>query len=110
MNILLVDDSRIVRESIIAGISRIDRKISISEAATNKKAIEVLERHKPDLVIMDIHLRNDSGISVLKFIKEYYPSVKVIILTNETLPMYRKTCLDLGADFFSINILILGKY
>ncbi len=95
-----MDDSRIVRESIIAGISRINSKVSISEAATKKKAIELLERQKPDLVIMDIHLRNSNGIGVLKFIKEFYPLVKVIVLTNETLPVYRRTCLDLGADYF----------
>ncbi|MCH8069046.1 MAG: response regulator transcription factor [Candidatus Marinimicrobia bacterium] len=100
MNILLVDDSDIIRQAISNILSKVEGIASIREVSNVKKALILINDYRPDVVIMDIHLRNGNGLNILKFIKEKFSNIMVIILTNDALPEYRKICDDFGADYF----------
>lgn len=100
MNILLVDDSDIIRQAISNILSKVEGIASIREVSNVKKALILINDYRPDVVIMDIHLRSGNGLNILKFIKENFSNIMVIILTNDALPEYRKICDDFGADYF----------
>lgn len=100
MNILLVDDSDIIRQAISNILSKVEGIASIREVSNVKKALILINDYRPDVVIMDIHLRSGNGLNILKFIKEKFSTIMVIILTNDALPEYRKICDDFGADYF----------
>ncbi|MCH7732854.1 MAG: response regulator transcription factor [Candidatus Marinimicrobia bacterium] len=100
MNILLVDDSDIIRQAISNILSKVEGIASIREVSNVKKALILINDYRPDVVIMDIHLRSGNGLNILKFIKEKFSNIMVIILTNDALPEYRKICDDFGADYF----------
>jgi DNA-binding NarL/FixJ family response regulator len=55
---------------------------------------------KPDVIILDVQMRNGGGIELLKNIKQMNPTSHVIVLTNEAYPEIRNRCLDAGADYF----------
>jgi len=73
---------------------------SISHAFTVTAAIEILEQSPPDIILLDINLPDTSGIELLRIVKEKYPAIIVVMLTNNANDYYRQLCLKLGADHF----------
>ena len=100
MKILLIDDSEIIRQAITALLSKVKGIENVQEASNVKNAMILIKDCQPDVVIMDIHLRNGKGLTILKYIKEKFSSTLVIVLTNDVFPNYRKICDDYNADHF----------
>src|SRR5690606_33099931 len=51
------------------------------QAANGPKAIELAKTHNPDLVLLDIKIPGMDGLEILKKLKEFNPSIQVIIMT-----------------------------
>ena len=100
MNVLIVDDSQIIQDSLANMLSLIDGINTIARAEDVDNAISATRELKPDVLILDIRIHGGSGIDVLKVVKKERPSPKVIMLTNYPYSQYRKKCFDEGADFF----------
>lgn len=99
MKVLIVDDSSVVRERLRVMFSEIKDIEILGEAENGAEALKVLKKHSPDILILDIRLKEGNGFDLLKSIKKH-PDLKVIILTNYPYPQYRKYALELGADYF----------
>ncbi len=104
MKVFLVDDSVVIRERLKRLLTDVQGVQVIGEAgdALVLTTDAILEQ-KPDVVLLDIHLLDGSGIDVLQRLKKAKPAPAVIILTNYPYPQYRQKCLDAGADFFFIK-------
>ena len=100
MNVLIVDDSQVIQDSLANMLSLIDGVNTIARAEDVDNAISATRELKPDVLILDIRIHGGSGIDVLKEVKKERPSPKVIMLTNYPYSQYRKKCFDEGADFF----------
>ncbi len=98
--VLIIDDSPMVRERITSLLVESPQIRIIGEAGSGGEALEVLRHEKPDTVILDIHLPDQNGITLLKMFKSRYPEMTVIMLTNLDDPRYRQQCRRLGADHF----------
>lgn len=85
MKILIVDDNVAIRE-IVADILTVDGK-EVEKAGTVAEAIGKIETFKPDALILDSQLAEESGLTLLDSI-EAYPDMRAIILTKgkEVLP------------------------
>lgn len=100
MNVFVVEDSSLLRERLLATLKRIEGVRVIGFAETASEAIEQIEALKPDAVILDIRLRQGTGLQVLQACKVPGKPPLVIVLTNFAYPQYRKKFLDAGAEFF----------
>ncbi len=80
INILLVEDQKLIRVGLIS-LFEGDIKI-FSEAQNGKEAIEKYRMEKPDVVLMDIGLPDMSGIDATKKILEFDSNAKIVILTS----------------------------
>ena len=100
MKILMVEDSRILRDRLRRMLAEMPYVALVGETDNEADARLGLEKHRPDLVVLDLRLRSGSGLSVLEFIKARYPSMTVLILTNYGQAEYRSKCLNLGANEF----------
>lgn len=100
MKVLVVDDSDILRERLIAMIGEIDGMVVAGEAKGERMAGESYRRLRPEVVVLDIRLEDGDGIGVLKAIRKESPLTKVIMFTNYTYPQYRLKCMQEGADYF----------
>ena len=97
-NILIVDDSRIFTKRLSALLKESGNEDEINTVDNYEDALQSLAAHKPDLVFLDIHLHNKSGIDLLKTIRLSQSNCKVIMLTNETKKAYRLQCERLGSS------------
>jgi DNA-binding NarL/FixJ family response regulator len=79
--ILIVDDHFATRLGLSLPInSEKDMKV-IAEAGTGAKAIELYRQHRPDVVLMDYHLPDQTGVETLAQLKAEYPDVRCVVLT-----------------------------
>ncbi|SDI45119.1 response regulator transcription factor [Propionivibrio dicarboxylicus] len=100
MKLLLVEDSRLLRERLRGMIRAIPGCEIVAEADTELDARLRVDQQRPDVVVLDLRLRGGSGLSVLDYVKARLPDVIIIVLTNYGDAEYRARCLDLGADYF----------
>src|SRR3712207_1816058 len=95
--ILLVDDHPIVRQGLAEMIDQ-ERDLQVCGTADDvHKALDVLEKVKPDLVIADISLKGSNGIELLKNIKVRYPRTLVLVLSMHDESLYAVRALRAGA-------------
>jgi len=100
MKILIIDDSRIIRERIVSQLKELGHFTQILEADSAKAAKDILSREKPDKIILDLRLPDISGVDLLKWIKEHDSRIEILVLTNYPYPEYERKCLQYGASYF----------
>ena len=100
VRVLLVEDSLPVRQRIRSLIEESGHATIVGEAATVASALGLFREHRPDAVVLDLHLAEGVGYTVLEEIKQTHPACEVIVLTNFAIPEYRTRCRILGADHF----------
>jgi DNA-binding NarL/FixJ family response regulator len=99
-HVLIIDDSQPIRERIASLLDEFPQIQIIGQAGTKREGWQVLQSLRPDTVILDIRLPDESGIQLLKEIKASHPEINVIMLTNFDFQQYRRQCRHLGADYF----------
>jgi two-component system response regulator DevR len=82
LRILLVDDHEVVRLGLAILLEDDPGVKIVGEAGSAQEALEACERLRPDLVILDIRLPDQLGVTVCRQIVERWPYIKVIILTS----------------------------
>ncbi len=103
LQVLIVDENRIFRETFRAELLDHLPYISIQEAINGQEAIEKIHLLPPSLIFMDICLPGMNGLQLTQKIKKAYPSIRVAVLTGHDLPEYREAAIKSGADIFLIK-------
>ena len=76
-----MDDHRLVRAGMRALLEKIPSVEVIAEADDGRKAFEIIGRHQPDIVLMDIAMPGLNGLDAVDRIKKEWPETKLIILS-----------------------------
>ena len=80
----------------------VEKNFSIDMVYDGKYAIENMKKKNYDLLLLDLKMPIMQGEDVLKFVKEYYPSIQVVILTADSEIRKAIDCIKLGAyDFIT---------
>jgi len=82
IRIALVEDQTIVREGLRALLSLVPDFMVAGEAADGEEAIEVLEREKPDVVLLDLRMPRLDGVGLLRRLRERGTLPHALILTT----------------------------
>lgn len=100
LNIFVVEDSATIRAGLVAALEEWVpvRVVGFAESA-NSAIDQLLAAPAPcDLAIVDVMLREGSGVQVLSALQKAHSPVKRVVLTNYATPLVRDHCLALGAD------------
>jgi YesN/AraC family two-component response regulator len=99
--ILIVEDNRSYRESLKEILDEVKfPSVIVKEAENGKEAMEKADVFRPNLILMDIGLPDESGLELTKKIKAKYPDVSVAMLTTHDAPEYREAAFRYGAGHF----------
>ena len=82
----------------------------IFTAANHAQALAELQRHRMDVVVLDISLPVMDGIQFLLLLRRSHPDQQVVMLTGNATEANRKTCLDHGAALFLQKPTAQGDY
>ena len=97
-HILLVDDHPQALEIFELRLKSLGHRITI--AHNGEVAISIVERDRPDLVVLDVTMPEVNGYQACRAIKRLHPQLPVLILTAKTEPADRYWALQSGADEF----------
>jgi DNA-binding NarL/FixJ family response regulator len=98
--VFIVDDSFPIRERLLNIFAGMNGVSVVGEAESPASAIKGILNTHPNSVVLDIHLRDGSGIEVLQGVRSLAPGIVFIVLTNYPNPQYRKAYLEAGASYF----------
>ena len=103
ISVLVADDHGVVRE----GLRRLveaehDLKIS-GEASDGREVLEQVEKHQPDVVVLDITMPRLGGFETLERLRAKHPEVKVILLSVHGDPPFIQSAISLGADGYVLK-------
>ena len=82
IKVLIVDDHAMVRAGLATFLEVSEGLSLVGEAQNGKEAIELCERLRPDVILMDLVMPDMSGGQATKVIKERWPESQVIVLTS----------------------------
>ncbi len=95
--LLIVDDHSMLREHLAQVIQAEPDLTVCGEAEDCGKALEVIDSTKPDLAIVDLSLRNSSGLDLLNAIGRQHPYLKVLVLSMHDELLHADRVLRAGA-------------
>lgn len=99
MRILVVDDHTVMRQGILRLLAGIDNAL-VEEAGSGREAVLAARRTRPDVVVLDIGLKDCSGLDLLKRLRLEWPGLKVVVFSMHAEVVYATTALRLGAVGF----------
>lgn len=97
LRILLVDDHDLVRAGLRALLHGFDGLQVVAEAANGREALQSIELHRPDVVLMDIMMPELNGLDVTAQAAAAFPTVRVLILSMNAGEEYVLRALRAGA-------------
>jgi len=95
--VFLVDDHPLVREGLTNLINGQNDLVVCGEAEDSAGAITGITKARPDVVLVDISLKNESGLELVKNLENQFPLVALIVLSMHDEALYAERALRAGA-------------
>ncbi|KNH28763.1 DNA-binding NarL/FixJ family response regulator [Pseudomonas sp. F-14 TE3623] len=102
-NLLLVDDHSLIRAGVRALVLDIPGYAVIGEANDGSQLVEMVEQLSPDIILLDISMKETSGLEALQRLKQVRPQCKVLILSMHTDPALIMQALESGAHGYLLK-------
>lgn len=95
--IALVDDHALIRDGIRALLGVMPQFEMVGEAESAAEALDLLERVQPDVLLVDIGLKDSTGLELTRTLSQQYPDVRVLILSMYDNLEYVRSSIRAGA-------------
>lgn len=82
ISVLVVDDHQMVAEALRLGLSRVDGVDGVECVGTLSAALSTVERHPPDVILLDYDLPGEDVIAGIEQLAARHPSTKILVFTG----------------------------
>src|SRR5438876_4095290 len=103
LKVLLADDHRLVLEAVENALSKSDDFKVVATTNSGADVADLVARHRPDLVVMDLRMPGVDGLQALDQIRARDASTKVVILSASDRPEEIQGALSRGASGFVLK-------
>ena len=80
IKILLIEDNRLLRDGIAAMLKKQPDMNVVATVGNGENVLNTMERYKPDILLLDLGLRNQNSLQIVKSSKEHFPGTKIIVM------------------------------
>jgi len=80
IRILLIEDNRLLRDGIAAILKQQSDMQVVATVGDGENILELMEKHNPNVAIIDLGLRNQNSLQIVKLSKKNYPDTKLIVM------------------------------
>lgn len=101
MKIMLVDDSKTARGMIRSVLA--SEGVEVVEFADGQEALAGFIAHRPDLVLMDLEMKEVDGFEGTRRIKAQFPEARIVILTSFNDEFMKAAALEAGASGYVLK-------
>ncbi|MEY3325420.1 MAG: hypothetical protein RL694_307 [Actinomycetota bacterium] len=98
LRVLVIDDHAIVREGLRRLVNRDEGIKIVGEAASKREAIAQISHHNPDVIVVDLHLPDGSGLEVVAWARSLSQSIGIVVLTMSNMPEHVLASMQSGAS------------
>ena len=102
IRVLLVDDHPLVRERLAEIINREPDLTVCGEAEDRHEALEAVQAKRPDLVVVDLTLKQSDGLELIKDIHSRWASLRMLVVSMHDESLYAERSLRAGALGFDL--------
>ena len=103
IRIILADDHNIVRAGLRSLLEKTCNISIIAEASNGREALELIRKHKPNIVLLDIAMPELNGLEVTQSIVKEFPEIGIIILSMHKSEEYVLQALRFGASGYLLK-------
>ncbi|HEV2272271.1 MAG TPA: response regulator transcription factor [Steroidobacteraceae bacterium] len=103
IRVLAVDDHPIVRRGIALLLSTESDLKLVAEAANGHEAIQQFRAHRPDVTLMDLQMREMSGVDAISAIRGEFPDARIIVLTTYAGDVQARRAMQAGARAYMLK-------
>lgn len=100
LQVFLADDSSLIREKLCNLITTLPNTHVCGEAESAAETITLVQSNPPDVIILDIDLKQSSGLEVIAVLHQSHPDVIIAILSIHPVRDLGAHCLKLGATHY----------
>lgn len=101
--VLIIDDHPLFRRGVIQLMQAVPEFEVVGEASSGQEGIELTQRLNPDMILLDLNMRDMSGVEVLKVIKAGGSDARVVMLTVSDAEADLVASLRAGADGYLLK-------
>jgi len=101
--VMLADDHALVRAGLRSLLEKMVAVEVIAEAGDGREAIELIQKHQPQVVLMDVAMPGLNGLEAVARVTKEFPTVKVIILSMHANEEYVLQALRAGASGYLLK-------
>lgn len=103
IRVLIVDDHEVVRLGLRILLEDQPEMEVVAEAGDANEALREVDRHRPHVAVVDIHLPGRNGLEVCKEIRHRFPATRVVILTSSADDDFIAEALRAGASGYVLK-------
>jgi DNA-binding NarL/FixJ family response regulator len=103
IRVVVADDHAIVRAGVRAVLTGESDIVVVGEAADAASTIESVERHRPDLVLVDLSMPGSCGADIVSRIRRRFATTKILVLTMHATTESVTAALDAGAHGYVVK-------
>ncbi len=96
--VLIVEDHPIFREGLVQLINRQSDLAVCAEAATPQEALAAVEKHAPEVAVLDLMLNGAGGTELIKQLRALFPQLRILVLSMHEEAVYAERVLRAGAS------------
>ncbi|MBN2024018.1 MAG: response regulator transcription factor [Pirellulales bacterium] len=96
IRLLVCDDHEVIRTGLASLMAGSDIEI-IAEAGSGKEAVEKADKHRPDVILLDIRMPDMDGLATLEKLRAKVSDCRVVMLSTYDNPTYIARAVALGA-------------
>jgi DNA-binding NarL/FixJ family response regulator len=103
MRVILADDHTLVRAGIRALVENLEGVTVVGETGDGREALELVERHRPDVLLLDITLPGLNGLEIAERTTRSSPSTRIVILSVHANEAYVAQALRAGVAAYLLK-------
>jgi RNA polymerase sigma factor (sigma-70 family) len=100
---VIADDHAVVRQGIRGVLEQVEGLEVVAEAADGNEALDLTEKHQPDLVVLDVTMPGKTGLEVAKELRDAGNDARVLVLSMHDDPEYVLEAVRAGADGYVLK-------
>src|SRR5262249_28843828 len=103
IKVLLVDDHMVVRQGLRALLEAEPDMVVVGEAANGHQAVQLAQKLRPEVVVMDIAMPQLNGLEATRRIAQQVPSARVLVLSSYSDDEYVSQITEAGASGYLLK-------
>lgn len=103
IRVVVADDHDLLREGVTGCLAALGDIVVVGEAASGEAAIEMAERHRPDVMVVDLVMPGLGGLGAIRRIRDCHPMIGILALSSFYERDRVQDALDAGADGYLVK-------